>query len=128
MDVRPLVPVLERGTVPEVRVGTSRCSRKNDAETPARRASPEATPNPEGPAGRFGISGTPGQKEGHDDGLVERGVRAGPGWGVGSDHPSDSRRAPVLLFVGAGILLSRTIALLAGGARRVLQPWVVALT
>lgn len=47
---------------------------------------------------------------------------------MGSDHPSDSRRAPVLLFVGAGILLSRTIALLAGGARRVLQPWVVALT
>jgi len=35
---------------------------------------------------------------------------------------------PTLLLGGAGILLGRTIALLAGGARRVLRPWVVALT
>ncbi len=34
----------------------------------------------------------------------------------------------MLLFCGAGILLGRTVALLAGGARRVLQPWVVFLT
>jgi hypothetical protein len=35
---------------------------------------------------------------------------------------------PGLLFAGAGILLYRTIALLAGGARKVLKPWVVVLT
>jgi pimeloyl-ACP methyl ester carboxylesterase len=40
MDCQPLVPVLERGTVPEVRVGTSRCSRKNDAEIPAKTGQP----------------------------------------------------------------------------------------
>lgn len=33
-----------------------------------------------------------------------------------------------LLFGGAGILLYRTLALLAGGAALVLKPWVVALT
>jgi hypothetical protein len=38
------------------------------------------------------------------------------------------RPGPGVLFLGAGVLLFRTIALLAGGARRVLQPWVVALT
>jgi hypothetical protein len=38
------------------------------------------------------------------------------------------RQAPVLLFGGAGVLLGRTIALLGGGAARVLRPWVVALT
>lgn len=45
-----------------------------------------------------------------------------------SDHQDAWRRPPVLLFCGAGILLGRTIALLAGGARRALRPWVVALT
>jgi len=38
------------------------------------------------------------------------------------------RAGPGLLLVGAGILLYRTVALLAGGARKVLQWWVVALT
>ena len=32
------------------------------------------------------------------------------------------------LVLGGGVLLYRTIALLAGGASRVLQPWAVALT
>lgn len=45
-----------------------------------------------------------------------------------SEHQDASRGAPVLLFGGAGILLGRAIALLAGGAGRVLRPWVVALT
>lgn len=35
---------------------------------------------------------------------------------------------PSLLIAGAGVLLYRTIALLAGGARAVLKSWVVALT
>jgi hypothetical protein len=35
---------------------------------------------------------------------------------------------PGLLFAGAGVLLYRTIALLAGGARAVLKGWVLALT
>jgi len=35
---------------------------------------------------------------------------------------------PGLLIAGAGVLLARTIALLAGGARAVLKSWVVALT
>lgn len=43
-------------------------------------------------------------------------------------HEDTSRRAAVLLFCGAGILFGRTVALLAGGAGRVLRPWVVALT
>ena len=43
-------------------------------------------------------------------------------------HDTTGRRAPGLLFAGAGILLYRTIALVAGGARRVLKPWVVGLT
>ena len=38
------------------------------------------------------------------------------------------RWAPGLLFTGAGLLLYRTIALLLGGARTVLKPWVVQLT
>ncbi len=39
-----------------------------------------------------------------------------------------SRWAPGLLLLGAGFLLYRTLALVAGGARRVLAPWVVGLT
>lgn len=35
---------------------------------------------------------------------------------------------PALLTGGAGLLLYRTVALLAGGGRIVLKPWVVALT
>ncbi len=38
-----------------------------------------------------------------------------------------SRVGPGLLFAGAGVLLYRTIALLAGGARAVLKGWVLAL-
>lgn len=38
------------------------------------------------------------------------------------------RAQAALLAGGAGILFARTIALLAGGARQVLRPWVVALT
>ncbi|MDH3683192.1 MAG: hypothetical protein OEV40_24980 [Acidimicrobiia bacterium] len=38
------------------------------------------------------------------------------------------RRPAALLFGGAGILLYRTVALLAGSGRVVLKPWVVALT
>jgi hypothetical protein len=41
---------------------------------------------------------------------------------------TSSRWAPELLIAGAGILFARTVALIAGGARKVLQPWVVGLT
>ena len=43
-------------------------------------------------------------------------------------HGTAGRWAPGLLSAGAGILLYRTIALIAGGARRVLERWVVWLT
>lgn len=39
-----------------------------------------------------------------------------------------TRLYAALLVLGAGILLYRTIALLAGGAWSVLMPWVIALT
>lgn len=38
------------------------------------------------------------------------------------------RWAPGMLIVGAGVLFYRTIALIRGGARKVLKPWVVQLT
>lgn len=43
-------------------------------------------------------------------------------------QPRARRAGPGLLLAGAGILLYRTVALLARGARKVLQGWVVGLT
>jgi len=47
---------------------------------------------------------------------------------MSADTERSHRASPGLLIAGAGILLYRTIALLAGGAGRILKRWVVGLT